>query len=392
MNPAIIVRDGWRVFFLAAGLYAVLAMLAWLVWLGSGGTVDLQFAAAPPIQWHAHEMIFGFTTATLAGFFLTAMPNWTDTESASARFITLLAVLWLAGRIAIWFSGSLPALLVAVIDLAFLPVLAARVLAHLLHRPKPQNVMFSVLLLVIWTANLLVHLDWMGWTATEPQGQRAGLMVICAMIAVVGGRIVPAFTRNALNRSRPDAPLPVSRRPLDVMGAILVILTAILVLVGAPAELAAVLAIGAGLVAIARLIGWQTRQTLDNPILWTLHVSYAMLALGLLAWGFAGLGLGSEVGALHILGVGAVGGMTLAVMSRASIGHSGRALRAPPAIVLSYVLIPVAALLRWAAAEWPGPLYSLGTLGAGALWTLAFTLYVVALWSIWTTPRPVAEA
>jgi len=153
-----------------------------------------------------------------------------------------------------------------------------------------------------------------------------------------------------------------------------------------------VLAIAAGVAAGARLAGWRTAATLGEPIVWSLHAGYGMLALGLVAWGLAGLGIGSEVGALHILGIGAVGGMTLAVMSRASIGHSGRALHAPGPVALAYGLIPAAVALRWAASTWPGTLYYVGTLGAGLLWSFAFTLYLIALWPIWTSPRAGREA
>lgn len=391
MNLAIIFRDGWRAFFLAAGLYAVFSMLVWLIWLGVhafGGIVDeMPFAAAPHL-WHGHEMIFGFATAAIGGFFLTAVPNWTGAKSAPTRFIAIVTGLWLAGRIAVWFSGSLPAPLVAVVDLAFLPVLAAKVLTQLLKRPKPQNMMFLALLTLIWIANLLVHLDWMGLAATEAQGLRGGLLGITALIAVLGGRVTPAFTRNALLRADPDSPLPVSRKPLEVAGIALPVLTAVAVLAGVPDSVTGVLALAAGLVAAARLAGWRTAATLGDPIVWALHAGYGMLALGLAAWGLALLGRGSEVGALHILGIGAIGGMTLAVMSRASIGHSGRSLQAPFPVALAYGLMPLAVVLRWAASTWPGTLYYIGTLGAGALWAFAFTLYLVALWPIWTTPRP----
>lgn len=391
MNPAIIFRDGWRVFFLAAGLYAVFAMLVWLVWLGvqaGGGTIDpLPFAAAPQ-SWHGHEMIFGFATAALGGFFLTAVPNWTGAKSAPARFIAIVSGLWLAGRIAVWFSGSLPPVLVAAIDLAFLPILAAKVLTQLLKRPKPQNMMFLLLLTLVWCANLLVHLDWTGAAATEAQGLRAGLLAICAMIAVLGGRVTPAFTRNALLRANPDAALPATRKPLEALGIALPLLTAVAVLLGAPDPIAGLLAVGAGLAAGARLAGWRSLSTLGDPIVWALHLGYAMLAVGLVAWGLAGLGWGSEVAALHILGIGAIGGMTIAVMSRASIGHSGRGLHAPLPVAVAYTLIPASVLLRWVASTWPGTFYYAGTLGAGLLWSLAFTLYLVALWPIWTSPRP----
>lgn len=391
MNPAIIFRDGWRIFFLAAGLYAVFAMLVWLIFLSvdsTGGTVvALPFAAAPQ-SWHGHEMIFGFATAALGGFFLTAVPNWTGAKAAPARFIAIVSGLWLAGRIAVWFSGSLPPVLVAAIDLAFLPILAAKVLTQLLKRPKPQNMMFLLLLTLVWCANLLVHLDWIGLASTETQGLRAGLLAICAMIAVLGGRVTPAFTRNALLRANPEAAPPETHKPLEVAGIALPLLTAIAVLVGAPDEFAGVVAVGAGLAAGARLAGWRTLSTLGDPIVWALHVGYGLLALGFVAWGLASLGWGSEIAALHVLGIGAVGGMTLAVMSRATIGHSGRSLHAPLPVAVAYTLVPASVALRWVASTWPEPFYYAGTLGAGLLWSVAFTLYLVALWPIWTSPRP----
>ena len=383
-------RDGWRVFFLAAGLYGVAAIGLWTCWLAFGSS-DLPFAPAP-IAWHAHEMIFGFASAALGGFFLTAVPNWTGAKAAPERFILIVAGLWLAGRVAVWFSGALPAPLVALADLAFIPVLAAKLLTPLLKRPKPQNLMLLALLTLVWLSNLLVHLDWIGWTGTEGQGLRGGLLSVCAMIAVLGGRVTPAFTRNALLRADENAALPVARKPLEIAGIALPILTAAVVVLGAPDSLVAPLAIGAGLVAGLRLAGWRTAATLGDPIVWALHAGYAMLALGLVAWGLALLGIGPEIGALHLLGVGAIGGMTLAVMSRASIGHSGRPLVAPGPVALGYALIPLAVALRWAAAGWPGPMYGIGTLGAGLIWIAAFALYLVALWPIWTTPRPVREA
>ncbi|WP_299362806.1 NnrS family protein [uncultured Paracoccus sp.] len=381
-------RDGWRVFFVAAGLYAVAAITVWMLWIAD--LVGLPLGPGPN-AWHAHEMVFGFATAALGGFFLTAVPNWTGAKAAPERFIAGVAALWLAGRIAVWFSGALPAGLVALVDLAFLPVLAAKILTQLLKRPKPQNMMFLLLLSLLWIGNLLVHLDWMGVAATGSQGLRGGLLSVCAMIAVLGGRVTPSFTRNALLRADPAAAMPVSRAPLDRAGVALPILTAVAALLELPAAVVGTLALAAGIVAAARLAGWQTRHTLGDPIVWALHSGYAMLALGLFAWGLALLGIGSEFGALHILGIGAVGGMTLAVMSRASLGHSGRPLVAPGLVAVAYALIPVAVLLRWTASTWPGSFHVAGSLAAGLLWVLAFTFYLVSLWPVWMRPRPSAE-
>lgn len=383
-NPPLILQEGWRVFFMAAGLYAVVALGVWLVW--ASGLADLPFAPGP-IAWHAHEMVFGFAFAAIAGFFLTAVPNWTGARPASSRVITLLAGLWLAGRIAVWFAMLLPAWLVALVDLAFLPALAATMLAQLLVRPKPQNLMFLGVLTLAWLANLLVHLDWTGLAGTESQGIRGGLLTVCAMIAVLGGRVTPAFTRNALLRANPGAEVPVSRPRIDMTGIVLALLTALLATAGAPDALTGTVAVAAGLVALLRLSGWRGLDTLRDPIVWTMHASYLFLALGLLGWGLSLLGLGSEIAGLHLLGVGAVGGMTLSIMSRASLGHSGRPIVATAPLIWGYVLLPVAAALRWAASSWPEMFHFIGTVGAGVLWIAAFALFVVALWPVWTTPR-----
>lgn len=375
---------GWRIFFLSAGIYAVVSMLLWLHWLAAGDSF-LPFDGTPQM-WHAHEMIFGFATAALGGFFLTAVPNWTGARAAPRRFILVVSGLWLAGRLAVWLAGWLPAPLVALVDLAFLPVLGAKILSQLLVRPKPQNMMFLLMLTLTWLGNLLVHLDWMGLTGTQSQGLRGGILAICAMIAVLGGRVTPAFTRNALIRAGHEDRLPVSHNRLDMAGMVLAILTTIAALCGLPDIATGVLALAAGLVAGARLAGWRGLALPGQPIVWALHVGYGMLALGFVIWGAALLGLGSEIGALHILGIGAIGGMTLAVMSRASLGHSGRELRAPWPIACGYGALPVAVLLRWLASEWPS-FYLTATVTSGLIWVVVFAAYTVSLWSVFVRPR-----
>ncbi|MFV0386099.1 NnrS family protein [Paracoccus sp. (in: a-proteobacteria)] len=390
MRRGFLFTAGWRVFFWAAGLWAVLSVVIWLIWLAihafGGIAGDMSFAM-PPHLWHAHEMVFGYASAAMGGFFLTAVPTWTGARAAPERFIMILAGLWLAGRLAVWVSALLPAGLVAAVDLAFLPVLATKILAQLVKRPKPQNMMFLALLSLIWTGNLLMHLDWMGLTGTARQGAIGGLLGICALIATLGGRVTPAFTRNALLREAQDAHLPVSRGWLDAAGIALAILTALAALLGLPDAVLAALAVLAGAAAAMRLAGWRGLAMTHQPIVWSLHLAYAMLTLGLILWGLSLRGIGSEVAALHILGIGAVGGMTLAIMSRASLGHSGRALTAPRPVALAYGLIPVAVLLRWAGSVWMATLYYPAVLASGVVWCLAFGLYLTALWPVFFGPR-----
>ncbi|WP_282152368.1 NnrS family protein [Ruegeria atlantica] len=387
--PAVITRifgEGFRVFFLSAGLYGLFVGLVWGLWL----TVPYMapdYGMTPPM-WHAHEMIFGYATAALGGFFLTAVPNWTGAPDARARFIALAAGVWLAGRMAMWFSGMLPPVMVAVIDLAFVPVLAAKIATQLIRRPKPQNMIFLLLLSLIWIAELLTHFEWIGITDdTLQSGLRMGLLALCAMIAILGGRITPAFTRNAMKRAGvSEADWPVSVAALNKAGMGLSLILPLSVLASGDWEIAGTVALTLGVVQILRMARWRTIWAAREPILLALHLGLGMLALGLILWGLAVLGLGNEVAALHVLGIGCVGGMTLAVMSRAALGHSGRALVAPGPMVVAYGLMAAAALSRWIGAELDTG-YLVAMLLSDGLWVTAFALYLVAMWPALTGPR-----
>ncbi len=386
---AIITRvlgEGFRVFFLSAGLYGMFVGLVWGLWL----TVPYlapEYGMTPPM-WHAHEMIFGYATAALGGFFLTAVPNWTGAPEARAKFIAIVAGLWLAGRLAMWFSGALPPAMVAVLDLAFVPVLAAKILTQLIKRPKLQNMVFLALLSFIWIANLMTHLGWMGVSnGTSQTGLRAGLLTLCAMIAILGGRITPAFTRNAMKRAEvPEALWPVSSPIFDKAGMVLALLLPLSALSLGAGSVVGGLALVLGVVQILRMARWRAIWAARQPILLALHLGLVMLALGLILWGLAILGVGNEVAALHILGIGCVGGMTLAVMSCAALGHSGRALVAPLPMVVAYGFMAAAALSRWIGAELNAG-YLVAMLLSDGLWVAAFALYLISMWPTLTGPK-----
>ncbi|RVT81830.1 NnrS family protein [Rhodobacteraceae bacterium CCMM004] len=375
--------EGFRIFFLAAGLFGLVSVLYWEMWLGVhalGGMVsDHPFAQAPHL-WHAHEMIFGYAGAALGGFFLTAVPNWTGAKAARHVFIAGAAGLWLAGRVALWLSASLPPVLVATVDLAFVPLLAAKILSQLLKRPKPQNMMFLGLLALLWLSNAAVHADWIGIGGPGAEvGLRAGLLAVCATIAVLGGRVTPAFTRNAMVRAGREDRLPRAHRPLEIPGIALAVLLPAAVLAGVGDVWAGAVAVLCGTAQLLRLAGWRGLWTLGQPILWSLHLAFAMLGIGYLLLGLAWLGWGSEVAALHVLGIGAVGGMTLAVMSRAILGHTGRALVAPGPIALAFALMALAAVVRWIGSSAGMGGYFAAMLIAGAAWSLAMALFVATL-------------
>ncbi|TRD23238.1 NnrS family protein [Palleronia caenipelagi] len=383
--------DGFRVFFVGAALFGLISAVVWELWLGaaaSGTVLSVPPGGSAPQLWHAHEMIFGYAGAALGGFFLTAVPNWTGTEPPGRRIVMLAAGLWLAGRLAVWSVGALPPTLVAVIDLSFLPLLGAEVLRRLLKRPKPQNFLFIGLLVALWLSNLSVHLDWMGAGGPGAEtGLRAGLLTLCAMIGILGGRVTPAFTRNAMTQAGVNRRQPVSHKPLEILAISSALALPVLILFGAPMILTGAVAILSGVAQIARLAGWGGVWTLRKPILWSLHLSFAMLGAGLILWGLAALGFGDEIGALHLLGIGAVGGMTLAVMSRAILGHTGRPLVAPATVALAYGLIALAALIRWAAPLVLPQFYWTAALTSGALWIGAMALFLAALLPLCLTPR-----
>lgn len=381
--------DGFRVFFFAAGVFAMLAMIVWAGWLGVhayGGMVDLPTAATPHL-WHAHEMIFGYGAAALAGFFLTAAPNWTGARATPQVFNAAVAGLWLMGRLMVWQSTQLPAGLVALVDLAYVPVLAAKLLQQLLKRPKPQQMILLAMLGLFWSGNLMAHLEWMGLTAdTLWAGLRVGLFSLGALIMVLGGRVTPGFTRNAMVQSGRETGLPRNPVPLAIIAIAAAVAVPLGLLAHAPDWALGLAALIAGAAGLLRVALWRGGWTKHKPILWTLHLSYAVNALGFVASGLANLGLGSEVAALHLLGIGGVGGMTLAVMSRATLGHSGRALVAPRPVALAYVMVHLAALARFAGSAWPG-LYYPAIFTAAALWCMAFALFTIALLPAFFGPR-----
>lgn len=384
--------EGFRVFFLAAGLFAVVALAWWELYLGvhfAGGMVTAIPFAMPPHEWHGHELVFGYGSAALGGFLLTAVPNWTGGPVSRTGYITAAAGLWLAGRLAVWMSGALPLLLVAALDLAFVPILWAKIAALLIKRPKPQNVVFLIFLTIFWVANLATHLGWAGvWDMGEINGIRAGLMALAGMILVIGGRVGPAFTRNAMHREViEDAALPRDLAffsPVMIGAAVLLPVTALLV---PDTHLAAAVAMIAGLAQLVRQTRWGFRFAIVRPILAALHVSTGFVGIGLIAMGLSHFTALSEVGALHLLAIGGVGGMTLAVMSRATLGHSGRPLIASWPLVFAYAALPGAALLRWAGSEFSGAVYFPAVLSAGALWILSYALYVAGLVPAFLGPR-----
>lgn len=375
---------GYRPFFLFAGVQTALTLPLWLAVYTGVVSLNLPFADA---LWHGHEMVFGFAGAAVGGFMLTAVPNWTGATPVSGRPLMVLFALWLAGRVGFTLAGILPPLLVAVLDLSYLPVLAAILAIPLVRAGKGRNMAFLALLAVFWAANGAVHAG-LAWGWPDPMAAvYAGVFLLLLMIAVVGGRIIPAFTQNWLRMQ--GHPVEIKTPAWIEKGGSCGILAAagVTTLLAPQSVAASVLLIVAGLIHAVRLIGWQGYRTITNPILAVLHLGYLWLAVGLLLWGASGLVDAVPVSAaLHALTAGAIGTMILAVMSRAALGHSGRPLIASPMVTAAYGLVAIAAVLR-VIAPLSGDAQMALTHGGGMLWALAWLLFVVAYAPIMLRPR-----
>jgi len=378
-RPITLFTYGFRPFFLMAGIYAVFAIAAWLAWLllhaGNVAVTRPTIAEAPHL-WHGHEMLFGYAVAVLSGFLLTAVPNWTGTAPFAGPPLAMLAAAWLAGRIALWFSAFLPAWLVAAIDLAYLPLLMLVVARALLQRPAARNLIFIALMALLLFANVAVHAEWLGLTEdTAAWGLKLAIVVLALMITIIGGRVVPAFTRNALVHRGDDERLPRRMPRLNQLCIASSLAVVIAVLTDWPAGLGAV-ALAAGLINGVRLALWRPTAGLSEPIIWSLHLGYLGLVAGYLALAAADLGgWPSETAALHVIAIAGIGGMTLAIMTRAALGHTGRALRVAPQVAAAYVLVAVAALVRgFGTALLPSHYFAVITVAA-LCWMAAFGLF-----------------
>jgi uncharacterized protein involved in response to NO len=356
---------GFRPFFLLASAWAALAIPIWLCTYAGGPVPPSAF---PALVWHVHEMVYGFGFAAVAGFLLTAIPNWTGRLPIRGSALALLAALWIAGRAAVLFSAYVGPVAAAVVDLAFPAALASVVAREIVAGRNWRNAPMVAGLLLLATGSLLVHLHAMDIAYTAEIGNRLGLAVLLMLIALVGGRIVPSFTRNWLARHRPDGPMPAQGSRLDA-AALILTFVALAWWVAAPRDtptfwLALLAGGGLGL----RLSRWRGHATSGEPLLFALHVGYGWLAFGLLLLGANGLAQWLPPStALHALTVGAIGTMILSVMARATLGHSGQPLTADPWTVLAVALVTVSAVLRVAT-----PL----TLAAGAAWSAAFLIFI----------------
>lgn len=372
----------FRVFFWLTGIYGVVIVLAWMGYLFGGMPMAVSWS---PLHWHSHEMLFGLVTPAIAGFMMTAMCNWTGAPPLRNGGLLALASLWVAGRIAMWLSGVLPVLAIAIIDGLFLYILAFYVLRVLLKYGNKRNLVLGAILLVLALANTLMHTGFvtgaMNWLI---KGQLLALNLIAFMMVVIGGRIIPLFTTNWFRREG----LAKAPSSFPLLEKLTLLSTALLI----PAEFSDMAWLIGGLALIAavanglRCFFWKGWRTGSEPLLWILHLGYFWIAVALLLKGLAMFNLVAPGAWLHAMGTGAMGTLILGFMTRVALGHTGRTMELPDFAVVIYWCITLSASARvLAALQWVD--YRWGLTIAAIAWTAAFALFAGLYWSIFTRPR-----
>ncbi len=366
-------QNGFRPFFLGAGLWAAFSILLWM--LAYFGPMDLS-SGFFPLAWHVHEMLFGYTAAVIGGFLLTAVPNWTGVTPLRGGRLVLIFGAWVLGRLVIFFSALIPPLIVAVVDLSFLVALLGYATWAIVSAGNKRNLVVAALLGLLVLANALMHAEVAWESDLSDLGGRLGIGTIVMLVTLIGGRVVPNFTQNWLRKRGHDDP----RIAVGWVDKATMALTAVTFLVWVFRPDITVLGLLfalCGLLGLLRLAGWRTKDTFAEPLVTILHVAYVWLPIGslLMAGSYIFDGL-PQTTALHGLTVGAIGTMTLAVMTRASLGHTGRELTADRSTVAIFGLITLAAILRVGSTLGPDPL--LMTSLSGVAWIGAYSLFTIS--------------
>ena len=383
-----VLRGGFRPFFLAGAMWALIVVGLWVCVLSGAVTLPTAF---DPLAWHRHEMLFGYLAAIIAGFLMTAIANWTGRLPVAGWQLVALAGLWLAARLAVLFSTFVGPVLAMALDVGFLLVLAS-VCGREVVAAKNRNFPIIVILLLFATADALDHAEALGLAFNPGLGGRAGFALVLMLIAVIGGRIIPSFTRNWLSKQGHKRGLP--SQP-DIFDKLSLAVTAFALgcwAIVPDDRSTGVLLIVAGAMQAVRLVRWSGHKTLRDPLVFILHVSYAWLPLGLIMLGASIVAPAvPATAALHALAAGAMASMTLAVMTRATLGHTGRALKADVPTVAIFTLVTLGAAVRVAA---PLLLFAyMPTIEvAGLLWGGAFLLFVFTYGPKLVGPRPDGRA
>jgi uncharacterized protein involved in response to NO len=367
---------GFRPFYLLASIFSAISVLLWAVQVS--GHLSSAYLQGP--VWHGHEMLFGYTVAVITGFLLTAVRAWTGLPTATGVPLIALAGLWVLGRVLVLTPFGM---LAAVVNAAFPLAVAVAIGIPLVRARSVRNYFFIGLLLMMGTLILTVHLALLQRFELSPHvGLQLALDVVLFIMVVMGGRVIPMFTNNGVRGAGAARHVWVEKFAL---GAVLVLFVADLLQL--PQTIIAVIALIGALAHGARLALWKSWRTVGTPLVWILHAAYAWIVVHLALRGLSTLGLLAGSYAIHALTVGAIGGLTLGMMTRTARGHTARPLIADRFELAMFVLIQIAALVRvfggMVSAAWYLPSIQLSSV----LWAAAFGLYAVRYWPVLTRPR-----
>jgi len=371
---------GFRPFFALAGLSALILILLWNAIFKGTWAADNYFT---PTYWHAHEMLLGYSVAVISGFLLTAVKNWTGRPTLTGDQLAGLCILWLYGRIAPFYASLLPDILIALIDLAFLPLLAYHVTKPILAAQQYRNLIFTALLLFLAYGNGLIHSEMLGLKAhTAMVGLQLVVGTIVILILVIAGRVFPFFTERGL-----PGTLAIRNPQFDQGSVVSAVLVFGLLLFDVSGIWLALPALLATVINIARVAGWYVQRIWYVPLLWVLYIGYGWIILGFALTALSAYSLIQPSLAMHAFTLGGIGVLTLGMMARVALGHTGRALRASNAIAIGFVLINVAAFFRvLLPIAWPNG-YEIFIYGSTLAWLAAFSLFIFVYGPILTSPR-----
>ena len=372
---------GFRPLFLLAGCFAAVIVPFWMaVWSGRA------MLAGPfsPMDWHIHEMLFGYTSAVVAGFLFTAIPNWTGRMPTRGWPLMALAGLWIVGRLAVAGFLGLGPMAIMALDCAFLLVIGAMVTVEIVVGRNWSNLRVVLPVVLYLAANITFHIEAMQVGRAE-YGRHLGFAMLVLLIGLIGGRIIPSFTRNWLAKNGAgQMPAPFGRYDA---ASLVITFGALLLWVAFPEErLTGFALLWAGVVQALRLARWRGWRVWRSALLLMLHLAYAFIPAGLICLGLSVLGVLPIAVGLHLLGIGAIGGMTLAVMMRASLGHTGRELQAGAALTFAFACVALAAVVRVVVPTEPGLWV------AATLWTCGFAIFAVRLAPVLSLPSRARRA
>lgn len=371
---------GFRPFFFCAGLFAIFSISFWLLFLTD--LMSLPSGISDAIGWHAHEMIYGFAMAVISGFLLTAVANWTGWSPVRGYHLAGLVLLWLAGRIAPYIP-ELPHWVLILIEGSFIPALAVSLFVPLYKSRNIRNYVFLGLLTLLFICDLSFLLT------GQVTSLYIAIFIVSAMISLVGGRIIPAFTVSAL-RQRGHLTLRNQDQPkLDKLAlASWLAVAALFTITGAQGLIFAVNATAAAAIHLYRMRYYHTRLALADPLLWILHAAYIWIIIGLVLLGLSALSSLNPVIGIHALTIGAIGSSTLGMMSRVALGHTGRPLICSRAIVAAFYAMQAATIIRILGLTILTDYYVVWVTFSGLLWSAAFLIYLIIYTPILLEPRP----